>query len=107
MIFELMHERLHRSHFAAGHTIGGATKANLQTNCLIERSCKKRRGDATTKLPQIYHMRKFVTVRDWESCCTLEPGFRSMSQFARFTANFVASHTIGIFSLCLLTGASI
>jgi hypothetical protein len=102
LVFELMHERLHRSHFAADHAIG-AYKVTLQTSCLIERSYKKRSEDATTKLLQIHHMRQLVTVRGWQSCCTLGPGFRSMSRCAHWTANFAASHTIGELSLCLLT----
>jgi hypothetical protein len=61
---ELMHERLHRSHFAADHAIG-ATMATLQTGGLIERSCKRRSKDATTKLPQIHRMGQLVTVRGW------------------------------------------
>jgi hypothetical protein len=36
MVFDLMHARLHRSHFAADHAID-ATKATLQTSCLIEK----------------------------------------------------------------------
>jgi len=104
MRFELMHERLHRSHFAADHAIG-ATKATLQTSGLIERSWKRRSEDAITKLPPIHHMWQLVTVRGWQSCCTLRPGFRSASQCTHWAANFAASHTIDEFSLCLLTWA--